>query len=159
MADESKTRALARCENVLSLYRHYRGLNLRVRRAEMRGGEVRADELDMVCDVDLAAKRALSQVEYLLFIRLSITNPKMLSEAVRVKLGEAFKHLDETGDYRELFWRAVQGRRKAGSEDELRSADGEESSRPAVSHTFSENISDEEVSAVFSATEPSFFAN
>ncbi len=152
MAD-TRAKLLQRCDNVLALYRHYRGLNLKVNRAEMRGDEVRADELDMVCDVEMAAKRALSLVDYLLFIRLSLTNPKLLSEAVRVKLGEAFKHLDESGDYRQLYYKAKNTKYRADADD-IQRAGGEE---PTLTHRLSDEVSDEDAASLLSATEPTFF--
>lgn len=87
---------------------------IRVRRAEYRQGEVQAEPIDFIIDVELKAKRALLQdpdPEYALveWSRV-LDNPEQypfLPVVIREALGQAFNinRLGVDGDYRMLYFK------------------------------------------------------
>ena len=97
---------------VMELYTMLREANeFKVRRAEMRSGEVKAEGIDFVCDVDVKAVRALFGDGYAIDVwHKTVENPEQYHRApvkVREMLGKAFDDgkLGPTGDYRSLYAR------------------------------------------------------
>ena len=108
---------LARCEdtysNALALFLALKGGSYTPRRAELKQGEVTAEPLDYMADIQLKSKRILSPIEYAMLLRL-IENetPDVLPTHLEQKLGEQFlkSKLDASGDYRVLYYRAKNAR-------------------------------------------------
>ena len=95
---------------------------LRVRRAEMRQGEVQADPIDFVIDVELKAKRALQhdpmgKVEWTEILK-EPDQYLLASEFTRKVLGHAFlsTRLDVGGDYKKLYWRIKNNQQRTTKE-------------------------------------------
>lgn len=83
-----------------------RGLPLR-RAAIRSNGEVAAESIDFLCDVEIKAKRALYPVEYDMF-REGLALPL----AAMIELGEVFHRcrLGVSGDYKSLYFHTKQVR-------------------------------------------------
>lgn len=81
-----------------------------VRRAELKQGEVTAEAIDFLADVEIKAKRALGSLEYyLLYIQLVIEDKyQELPLTLQYMLGQAFMKgdLNYDGAYRVLYYRA-----------------------------------------------------
>ena len=97
---------------VMALYAALREANeFRVRRAEMRQGEVKAEPIDYCADVDVKAVRALAQAGHSISLWHNTVEDPAQSHRVPVKiremLGKAFDDgkLGPTGDYRALYAR------------------------------------------------------
>jgi hypothetical protein len=140
MANVSK-----RFETVMGLYSHYRGKNveLKIQRTQMHGKTAKAQAVDLICDVEMAAKRSLYPADYAMFLRLGVTDPSLLPAVVRMVLGKAFKHLDNNGAYQELYAQATQSRRKA-EEAEAR---------------FSDMLPQEQIDALFATPEVDYLGD
>jgi hypothetical protein len=98
-------------ENVMALFTTLQdGRNsLRSRRAELNmNNEVPAEALDFLLDVEIKAKRALSSVEYPMFLRLAEEgNYNLLPEELKLTLGNVWseRKMGIDGDYRSLYFR------------------------------------------------------
>ena|SRR5271166_6546012 len=82
---------------------------LRVKQAVYRQGEVVAESLDFVIDVELKTKRAIGQQFYDLFLRAVYNeNLDLLPEYLREALGKAYREwgLGVEGAYRTLYFNA-----------------------------------------------------
>lgn len=99
---------------------------MRVRRAEMRQGEVQAEPIDFVIDVELKARRALQQdidpvyaVAEWLRILDAPEQYATLPVAIREEIGNEFLScgLGVDGAYRMLYWRVKN--RQAFSKEEV----------------------------------------
>lgn len=87
-----------------------------VRRAEMKGGECRAEAIDFLADVEVKAARTLADDPYALgawwgILRKPENYPTMPVKT-RERLGKVFEEtrLGPSGDYKSLFFKAVNGR-------------------------------------------------
>jgi len=97
---------------VMALYYAFRdSQGFQVRRAEMKQGEVKAEPLDFVMDVELKAARALTRnisarVEWNKVLS-EPENYRFLPVLIREQLGEVFEKnkLGPTGAYKVLFYR------------------------------------------------------
>lgn len=96
---------------------------IRVRRAEMRQGEVQAEPIDFIIDVELKAKRALQRVpvgiKAWFFV---LDNPDRyagLPVGVREELGKEFNasRLGVDGAYRMLYFRVKNNHQKVSQEE------------------------------------------
>lgn len=80
-------------------------------RAEMKGGECRAEPIDFMADVEIKAKRALSNDRYALgeweMVLRDPSKYPMVSPVTREKLGRTFEahDLDVSGAYRMLYFK------------------------------------------------------
>jgi hypothetical protein len=106
MTDDKFERYLHVFENVRALYlvikeaQEEHGLPLR--RAALRSnGEVSAESIDFLCDVELKAKRVLPQIEFQMF-----KEGLEIPEWSKATLGEVFKkcRLGMGGDYKSLYF-------------------------------------------------------
>lgn len=106
MIDRDTSRYVGVFENVRALFlvvqeaQQEHGLPLR--RAALRSnGEVTAEAVDFLADVQIKAKRALYPVEYDMFMK-----GLELPLATKVVLGQVFlrTRLNASGDYRQLFF-------------------------------------------------------
>jgi len=109
---EKKTRYDLVYGQVMALYTALREANeFRVRRAEMRQGEVKAEPIDFCADVDVKAVRALFGDGYAITVwHSTVEDPEQYPRVpvvIRELLGEAFDKgkLGPTGDYRALYAR------------------------------------------------------
>lgn len=87
-------------DDVMALYEALLTSNLRVRRAQLNlRGEVPAEPIDFICDVDIKAKRAGYHTAMLLLTSVPVS--------IKRVVGKAFLfgglHLD--GDYKTLYFR------------------------------------------------------
>ena len=86
--------------------------SLRVKQAVYRQGEVPAEPLDFLFDVEIKTKRAIGQQFYDLFLRAVYNeNLEILPEYLREALGKAYREwgLGVEGAYRTLYFNAKQG--------------------------------------------------
>jgi DNA phosphorothioation-dependent restriction protein DptG len=86
--------------------------SLRVKQAVYRQGEVPAEPLDFLFDVEIKTKRAIGQQFYDLFLRAVYNeNLEILPEYLREALGKAYLEyrLGVEGVYRKLYFDAKQG--------------------------------------------------
>lgn len=84
-----------------------------IRRAELKQGEVSAEVIDFLADVDIKAKRILAPAQYIVFTRLAEEGKhNCLPQVLRQSLGLAFlrSNLNYNGDYRVLYFRAKNNR-------------------------------------------------
>jgi hypothetical protein len=84
-----------------------------LRRAELKQGEVTAEAVDFLADVELKCKRILNPTQYRLTLRYAAEDrydaiPKVLQQ----ELGKLFmeSNLNYDGDYRVLYFRAKNNR-------------------------------------------------
>lgn len=124
---------------VLALYSVLKGSPIvKVKRAQMKGGEVAAEPLDFIMDVELKGDRVVaygSQHDYFLWHLLK-TDPEGLTEGryevpayLREMLGQSFleHRLGIDGDYRTLYYRA-----KNNSDREARKHAGDRTNYDSV---------------------------
>jgi len=96
--------------NVVSLYGILQGRrhHLRIRRAALNlRGEVKAEPIDFIADVELKAKRILEPVEFEMFQRLVLQGePELLPPGLQRDLGEIWNRygLNFDGPYSSLFF-------------------------------------------------------
>jgi hypothetical protein len=113
---ETRTQQLARCDEAylaaMALYEVLSSMqNLRVKRAEMRQGEVAAEPIDFLCDVDIKAARALQDDVYAYAYWLNVladpSSYERMPEAIRQTLGRAFleNNMGVDGAYKALYFR------------------------------------------------------
>lgn len=109
---EKKTKYDLVYGQVMALYTALREANeFRVRRAEMRQGEVKAEPIDFCADVDVKAVRALFSDGYAISMWHNTVEDSeqyhRMPVYIRELLGKAFDegHLGPTGDYRALYAR------------------------------------------------------
>lgn len=79
---------------------------LPIRRAQLKStGEIAAEAIDFLCDVELKAKRVLSPIEFIMFQYEIDLLPEVQSE-----LGRVFYkcRLGVTGDYKSLYFQTRQ---------------------------------------------------
>jgi hypothetical protein len=106
--EKQKAEALGAYSSVIALYQVLRGnpSTIRVKRAIARGGEVTAEALDFLIDVELKAGRVLNGPDYMQWIRLADTeNYNLVPEENQEVLGEQWKAygLTEEGAYHTLY--------------------------------------------------------
>lgn len=99
----------------MALYALLRTSNtIRVRRADMKSGEITAEPIDFVCDIEMKAKRILDQDWSALKEWQKVMDDPdsydTLPLDVQTLLGFSFSvnQLGVDGDYRRLYWRAKQ---------------------------------------------------
>lgn len=97
--------------NVFALYTVLKsqGRPLSIRRAELKQGEVVAEAIDFISDVEIKAKRILNQTQYRLLMKFAAEEkydsaPKIIKQ----QLGLLFLRSDMNydGAYRVLYYRA-----------------------------------------------------
>jgi hypothetical protein len=74
-----------------------------------QSGEVTAESIDFVSDVEIKAKRTLTPVYYKVFLQLSAENAyELFPVDMQCALGQAFlkSRMNFDGDYRVLYYRA-----------------------------------------------------
>jgi hypothetical protein len=97
--------------NVMALYVALKSENrpYSIRRAEMKQGEVTAEPIDFIADVEIKAKRILTPDQYRRFMRLA-ENDRYNEVPPKYKqtLGVLFQrsNMNYDGDYRVLYFRA-----------------------------------------------------
>jgi hypothetical protein len=96
--------------NVLALYTALKG-EVRphsLRRAELKQGEVVAEPIDFIADVEIKAKRVLSPLEYWNLLAFAEDSSKPLPKSLQQRLGVMFlrSNLNYDGAYRVLYFRA-----------------------------------------------------
>jgi hypothetical protein len=97
--------------NVLALYHTLKGDNRpqSIRRAEMKQGEVTAEPIDFLADVEIKARRLLSPKYYHFFLRVgSMGDYHIMPRELKQTLGLLFlrSDLNYDGAYRVLYFRA-----------------------------------------------------
>jgi hypothetical protein len=97
--------------NVMALYTVLKseGRPPAIRRAELKQGEVTAEAIDFICDVEAKAKRLLSPTQYRLFMKFAAEEKyNSVPSTLRQSLGLLFlrSNLNYDGDYRVLYYRA-----------------------------------------------------
>ena len=96
--------------NVMALFTALQGQSSRgVRRAELKQGEVIAEAIDFLADVEIKAKRTLSHHEYgALMYLVNVDRYDEFSIDLQCQLGQVFlEHdLNYDGAYRVLYFRA-----------------------------------------------------
>ena len=84
-----------------------------IRRAELRQGEVTAEAVDFMADVELKSKRVLTPAQYRLLM-FSVSNEALenVPKDVQQQLGLMFlrSNLNFDGDYRVLYYKAKNNR-------------------------------------------------
>jgi len=108
--EKQKAEALESFSSVMALYQTLRGnpSALRVRRVATKGGEVVAEAIDFLIDIELKAGRVLSYPDYFQWLRLADTeNYTLVPEENKVAMGRTWKEygLTEEGAYRMLYFR------------------------------------------------------
>ena len=108
--EKQKAEALESFSSVMALYQVLRGnpSALRVRRVATKGGEVVAEAIDFLIDIELKAGRVLSYPDYFQWLRLADTeNYTLVPEENKVAMGRTWKEygLTEEGAYRMLYFR------------------------------------------------------
>lgn len=144
--------------NCANLYAHYKHLDLNVRQARLIGDEVVAEPIDFCADVDLKIRRALgtgSRTAVLVERLCQAGKAELVPQADRVKVGQAFIAAALEEAYRMLFWKANQTLRRVDAEDSKHTTDAEQEDS-SLTHTLSDDVSDETVAEIFS-TATSFF--
>ena len=101
-------------QNVLTLYTVLKAQpSQSIRRAELRQGEVTAEAVDFIADVEIKAKRALTPAQYRLLM-ISVSNEALenVPRDVQQQLGLMFlrSKLNFDGDYRVLYYKAKNNR-------------------------------------------------
>ena len=101
-------------QNVLTLYTVLKAQpSQSIRRAELRQGEVTAEAVDFIADVEIKAKRALTPAQYRLLM-ISVSNEALenVPRDVQQQLGLMFlrSNLNFDGDYRVLYYKAKNNR-------------------------------------------------
>lgn len=95
----------------MAAYAIIRTTNLaQVRRAEMRQGEIKAEPIDFVCDIEVRAKKTLTDRNELILWWDVLEEPDRypdLPEYLQETLGMAFQQYDLSiaGPYRQLYFR------------------------------------------------------
>jgi hypothetical protein len=96
--------------NVSALYSVLKGTPQQgVRRAELKQGEVTAEAIDFMADVEIKAKRVLNTLCYKVYLALAQEgNYAIISSDIQCALGAAFLRgdLNYDGAYRVLYFRA-----------------------------------------------------
>ena len=96
--------------NVSALYSVLKGTPQQgVRRAELKQGEVTAEAIDFMADVEIKAKRVLAPLYYEVYLILAGKgNYDLVDTITQCALGEAFyrSDLNYDGAYRVLYYRA-----------------------------------------------------
>ena len=97
--------------NVLALYHTLKGENRpqSIRRAEMKQGEVTAEPIDFLADVEIKARRLLSPMYYQFFLQIgSVGDYHKMPRELKQTLGLTFlrNDLNYDGAYRVLYFRA-----------------------------------------------------
>lgn len=112
MTDNAKIQSQRNEETYTSVMALYAALKdigqFRVKRAQVRQGEVPAEAIDFICDVEIKAKR--STVNPVAWHRI-LTYPETyleLSKEDKRALGKVFKcgQLDVSGPYKKLYFKA-----------------------------------------------------
>jgi hypothetical protein len=115
--------------NVFALYCALKssGTPRSIRRAELKQGEVTAEAIDFIADVEIKCKRILNPTQYRLTLKYAEEDrydsvPKILKQA----LGELFEKndLNYDGAYRVLYYRA-KNNKLADHEQELQFPEGD----------------------------------
>ena len=100
--------------NVMALYGVLKAHPVRtVKRAELRQGEVAAESVDFLSDVEIKAKRILSPAQYsLLMSHVAEERIDSVPKDVQEQLGLMFlrSKLNYDGDYRVLYYKAKNNR-------------------------------------------------
>lgn len=101
-------------QNVLTLYTVLKAQpSQSIRRAELRQGEVTAEAVDFIADVEIKTKRALTPAQYRLLM-ISVSNEALenVPRDVQQQLGLMFlrSKLNFDGDYRVLYYKAKNNR-------------------------------------------------
>ena len=97
--------------NVMALYIVLKneGRPQSIRRAELKQGEVTAEAIDFIADVEIKAKRILNATQYRLLMKF-VAEDKYNStpKTVKQQLGVLFlrSNMNYDGDYRVLYYRA-----------------------------------------------------
>ncbi len=101
-------------QNVLTLYTVLKAQpSQSIRRAELRQGEVTAEAVDFMADVEIKSKRVLTPAQYrLLMINVSNDALENVPKDVQQQLGLMFlrSNLNFDGDYRVLYYKAKNNR-------------------------------------------------
>ncbi len=102
--------------NVMALYCFLQGnpKPQAIRRAKLnQSGEVDAEGIDFLADVEIKAKRVLSPTQYRLFLKFAAEEkPESVPQILRQSLGLMFlrSNLNFDGHYRVLYYRAKNDR-------------------------------------------------
>ena len=100
--------------NVLALYSALKGTPQQgVRRAELKQGEVIAESVDFLADVELKAKRTLTPLYYRVLLQLAVEGTyELFPVDLQCALGQVFleRKMNFDGDYRVLYYRAKNNR-------------------------------------------------
>ena len=100
--------------NVMTLYGVLKAQpSQSVRRAELRQGEVTAEAVDFMADVEIKAKRLLNPTQYRLLMKFVETERiESIPREIQNNLGLMFlrSNLNFDGDYRVLYYRAKNNR-------------------------------------------------
>ncbi len=102
--------------NVMALYCFLQGnpKPQAIRRAKLnQSGEVDAESVDFLSDVEIKAKRVLSPTQYRLFLKFAAEEkPESVPQILRQSLGLMFlrSNLNFDGHYRVLYYRAKNDR-------------------------------------------------
>jgi len=112
MTDTAKSQAQRNEEvytSVMALYAALKDIGqFRVKRAQVRQGEVPAEALDFICDVEIKAKRAnINAISWHRILQYPETYLELSKEDKRA-LGKVFKcgQLDVGGPYKKLYFKA-----------------------------------------------------
>jgi hypothetical protein len=105
-----KERDMESFDSVVALYSILKAnmASLRVKQAIYKAGEMEAQPLDFVIDVEIKVKRAVGQMFYDLFLRAVFNeNLDLLTEYMREALGRTFTEygLGPEGTYAKLYFR------------------------------------------------------
>lgn len=100
--------------NVMTLYGVLKTQpSLSIHRAELRQGEVTAEGVDFLADVEIKAKRVLSATQYRLLMKFASEEKlESVPKTIQQQLGLIFirSKLNYDGDYRVLYFRAKNDR-------------------------------------------------
>ena len=96
-------------DNTMALYAALKDTSFDLRRAEFKHGEVAAEPVDFIADIELKAHRYLSPSEYTLWA-VAMIDPEQfryVPERIKQSLGRIFQQnrLDMTGDYKRLYFK------------------------------------------------------
>jgi hypothetical protein len=108
--EKQKAEALESFSSVMALYQALRGnpSALRVRRVATKGGEVVAEAIDFLIDIELKAGRVLSYSDYFQWLRLADTeNYNLVPEENQIALGRIWIEygMGVEGAYRMLYFK------------------------------------------------------
>lgn len=100
--------------NVMTLYGVLKAQpSLSIHRAELKQGEVTAEGVDFLADVEIKAKRVLSATQYRLLMKFASEEKlESVPKTIQQQLGLIFirSKLNYDGDYRVLYFRAKNDR-------------------------------------------------